>query len=57
MAGKRPGLATRRRTLGFTQDLPRTDRYLARSLLLPMKHLLSDEQVGSVIAAIREFFG
>jgi dTDP-4-amino-4,6-dideoxygalactose transaminase len=42
--------------LGFTQHLPRTDRYFATSLLLPMNHLLTEAQVAGVIAAVQEFF-
>ena len=44
------------RNLGFEQQLPRADRFAARSLLLPMNHLLSDAQVGRVIDGMREFF-
>ncbi|HWU80389.1 MAG TPA: DegT/DnrJ/EryC1/StrS family aminotransferase [Caulobacter sp.] len=44
------------RNLGFDQDLPRTDRFFARSLLLPMNHLLTDGQVARVIDCVREFF-
>ena len=44
------------RKLGFDQQLPRTDRYFERSLLLPMNHLLGKTQVEHVIAAVREFF-
>jgi dTDP-4-amino-4,6-dideoxygalactose transaminase len=44
------------RNLGFDQRLPLTDRFFARSLLLPMNHLLSDAQVGRVIDAVRGFF-
>jgi dTDP-4-amino-4,6-dideoxygalactose transaminase len=44
------------RNLGFDQQLPRTDRFFERSLLLPMNHLLDDAQVDHVIAAAREFF-
>jgi dTDP-4-amino-4,6-dideoxygalactose transaminase len=44
------------RGLGFSQDLPRTERYLDRSLLLPMNHLLDDLQLTAVIAAVRDFF-
>ena len=44
------------RELGFDQRLPRADRFAARSLLLPMNHLLSDGQVGHVIDAVRGFF-
>lgn len=44
------------RALGFMQDLPRTDAFFRRSLLLPMNHLLSDAQVDAVIDAVSEFF-
>jgi dTDP-4-amino-4,6-dideoxygalactose transaminase len=44
------------RKLGFNQDLPRADRFAARSLLLPMNHLLSDRQAGRVVDAVRAFF-
>ena len=42
--------------LGFSQAAPRTDRFFARSLLLPMNHLLSEAQVAHVIGAVRGFF-
>jgi dTDP-4-amino-4,6-dideoxygalactose transaminase len=44
------------RNLGFQQQLPRTDRFFERCLLLPMNHMLTDAQVGQVIAAIHEYF-
>lgn len=44
------------RKLGFGQDLPRTDRFFGRSLLLPMNHLLSDTQVRDIIDGVRSFF-
>lgn len=44
------------RELGFTQCLPRTDRFFARSLLLPMNHLLDDGQIEAVIEGVRSFF-
>jgi dTDP-4-amino-4,6-dideoxygalactose transaminase len=44
------------RGLGFTQQLPRTDRFFETALLLPMNHLLTDEQVDAVIDATAEFF-
>lgn len=43
--------------LGFTQDCPKTDRFFETSLLLPMNHILTAEQVGHVIATVRAFFG
>jgi dTDP-4-amino-4,6-dideoxygalactose transaminase len=44
------------RTLGFDQHLPLADRWAARSLLLPMNHLLNDGQVERVIGAVEDFF-
>lgn len=43
------------RNLGFDQQLPDADRLAARSLLLPMNHLLRDDQVDRAIDAVREF--
>lgn len=45
------------RGLGFTADLPKTDRFFQESLLLPMNHILTDEQVAHVIASVRGFYG
>jgi len=42
--------------LGLGRSLPATDRFFGRSLLLPMNHLLTDDQVDLVIAAVRAFF-
>jgi len=44
------------RSLGFCQQLPRTDRFFARSLLLPMNHLLDDAQVAWIVEGVRSFF-
>jgi dTDP-4-amino-4,6-dideoxygalactose transaminase len=44
------------RALGFRQELPRTDAFFRRSLLLPMNHLLSDAQVDAVIGAVEDFY-
>lgn len=44
------------RGLGFTQDLPRTDAFFRESLLLPMNHILNDQQVAHVIDSVREFY-
>jgi dTDP-4-amino-4,6-dideoxygalactose transaminase len=44
------------RALGFTQELPRTDRFFETAMLLPMNHLLSDDQVDAIIGAMQEFF-
>ena len=42
--------------LGLGRRLPRTDRFFARSLLLPMNHLLSDAHVDRVVHGVCEFF-
>ena len=42
--------------LGFTADLPNTDRFFRESLLLPMNHILTDEQVSHVITSVVKFF-
>lgn len=42
--------------LGMGRALPVTDKFFARSFLLPMNHLLSDRDVGCVIDAVRSFF-
>jgi dTDP-4-amino-4,6-dideoxygalactose transaminase len=42
--------------LGFTADLPKTDRFFKESLLLPMNHILTDTQVDHVIASVLAFF-
>jgi dTDP-4-amino-4,6-dideoxygalactose transaminase len=44
------------RNLGLGGDLPNTDRFLDRALLLPMNHMLRDDQVMRIIAAVRSFF-
>ena len=44
------------RNLGFSQQLPRTDRFFETCLLLPMNHLLSDDEVDAVVDAVLEFF-
>jgi len=42
--------------LGMATDLPKTDRFFARSMLLPMNHLLTDRQVSAVIGTVERFF-
>ena len=44
------------RNLGFDQNLPRTDRFFRRSMLLPMNHVLTESQQMQVIDAVRGFF-
>lgn len=51
------GLALHHMTgLGFKQSLPRTDAFFERCLLLPMQHLLSDEDVDYVCDLVRDFY-
>jgi dTDP-4-amino-4,6-dideoxygalactose transaminase len=45
------------RGLGFTQSLPRTERFFERCLLLPMNQFLSDADVLHVCSAVREYYG
>jgi dTDP-4-amino-4,6-dideoxygalactose transaminase len=45
------------RELGFTVDLPRTDAFFERCLMLPMNVALSDDEVAYIISAIRHFYG
>lgn len=44
------------RGLGFRQELPRTDRFFDRSILLPMNHMLTDAEVSYVIDSVRKFY-
>ncbi|HEY7958637.1 MAG TPA: DegT/DnrJ/EryC1/StrS family aminotransferase [Sphingomicrobium sp.] len=44
------------RGLGFTQHLPRTDRFFEGALLLPMNHLLGEDQVDAIIGAVQDLF-
>jgi len=43
--------------LGFTGKLPKTERFFRESLLLPMNHILSDEQVEHVVTTVLGFYG
>jgi dTDP-4-amino-4,6-dideoxygalactose transaminase len=45
------------RCLGFTQELPATDRLFARMLMLPLNMSLRDEDVEYVCTKVREFYG
>jgi dTDP-4-amino-4,6-dideoxygalactose transaminase len=42
--------------LGFTQNCPKTDHFFETSLLLPMNHILTADQVGHVIDTVSQFF-
>lgn len=41
--------------LGYNQTLPKTDKFFEESLLLPMNHFLTDEQIDHVVASVVEF--
>lgn len=45
------------RELGFTVDLPVTDAFFSRCLMLPMNVALTDDEVRYVTASIRAFYG
>jgi len=45
------------RALGFTQDLPYTDRLFTRLLMLPMNMSVSDDDVQYVCDHVRAFYG
>lgn len=42
--------------LGFNETLPKTDMFFKRCLMLPMNVSLSDEDVGYIIDAVRDFY-
>ncbi len=44
------------RELGFTVDLPRTDRFFERCLMLPMNVAITDAEVAYVVASVRAFY-
>lgn len=41
--------------LGFSERLPKTDRFFNRCFLLPMNHMLTDEEVEYIIESVRAF--
>jgi dTDP-4-amino-4,6-dideoxygalactose transaminase len=43
-------------SLGFTQELPATDRLMSEILLLPISQYVSDQEVRYVAASIRSFY-
>ena len=43
--------------LGFTVDLPRTDAFFKRCMMLPMNSAISDDEVDTVVQTIRAFYG
>ena len=45
------------KSLGFDIDLPKTDQFFDECLMIPMNHLLSDDEVSYVVEAVRSFHG
>jgi len=43
--------------LGFTVDLPHTDAFFERCLMLPMNTALSNDDVTFIVEAISDFYG
>lgn len=43
--------------LGFTVDLPKTDAFFKRFLMLPMNSAVTDEEVDYIVKVIRDFYG
>ncbi len=43
--------------LGFTVDLPRTDAFFKRCMMLPMNSAVTDDEVDTIIQTIRTFYG
>jgi dTDP-4-amino-4,6-dideoxygalactose transaminase len=45
------------RRLGFTQSLPRTERFFQRCIMLPMNLTVTDDEVAYIVSCIRDFYG
>ncbi len=45
------------RELGFTVELPKTDAFFRRCMMLPMNTALSNDDVHYVVSAVRSFYG
>lgn len=43
--------------LGFTVELPRTDAFFKRCMMLPMNSAVTDDEVDYIVRAIRSFYG
>lgn len=43
--------------LGLGANLPKTDKFFERCMMLPMNAAITDQQVDTVIATIRQFYG
>jgi dTDP-4-amino-4,6-dideoxygalactose transaminase len=45
------------RGLGFTQSLPRTERFFKRCIMLPMNMTVTDDEIAYIVSCIRDFYG
>ena len=45
------------KNLGMGRNLPQTDKFFNESLLLPLNHVLTDEQIDFVCDLLSEYFG
>ncbi len=45
------------RELGFTVELPKTDAFFKRCMMLPMNAAVTDEEVDYIVKVIRSFYG
>jgi len=43
--------------LGFTVELPETDKFFTRFVMLPMNVIITDEEVDYIVSSIRSFYG
>lgn len=43
--------------LGFTVELPKTDNFFTRFVMLPMNVVITDEEVDYIVSTIRSFYG
>ena len=43
--------------LGFTVDLPKTDAFFKRCLMLPMNSAVTDDEVDYIVSTMRSFYG
>ena len=44
------------KNLGLEQNLPKTDRFFRESILLPLYHVMTNNQVDYVIEKLNDFF-
>lgn len=43
--------------LGFTVELPKTDKFFTRFVMLPMNVVITDEEIDYIVSTIRGFYG